>query len=108
MNKKQEAIAEQLEGLRQVIPQGSTVYGIVDHVAKSGMSAVIRLVIMVDGQPLWPNYGAALVTGARLVSRNGRDGLMVRGCGFNRLQHVVDGLSRALYGREGLLRGQDL
>lgn len=105
---KKEIREEQIAGLKEIMPVGSTVYGIMDHVSASGMSAIIRIIIFKDNYPLWPCYGVHIVTGMRRVSRNGRDGIRVNGCGFNRLQHVVDNISYALYGKEGLLKYQDL
>lgn len=98
----------QRQNLRDLIPEGSTVYGIFRSVAPSGMSAVISLVVFVDGRPLWPNYGIGMITDHAVVSKNGRDGLRVSGCGFNRLQHIVDRLAQELYGRADALKYQDL
>lgn len=100
--------ADQLESMRDVFPKGSTVYGIVEHVAASGMSAVIRVVAFKDGQPLWPNWGAACITGMSFVEKNGFSGLRVNGCGFDRLQHVAGNIAYALYGDERALKYQRL
>lgn len=93
-----EAIAE----LRKLLPPGSTVYTIVTHVARSGMSRNIKLYCleMTDGKPglRWiSNYAARAID----YPQANRDGaLKVGGCGMDMCWHVVSSLAYALYGHE--------
>ncbi len=100
--------AEALEDLRRFMPEGSTVYTICRHVAKSGMSAVYSLVVFLDGDDLHPNYSAHIVTGRPLRSVSGQDGILVRGCGYDRARAIVDDIARELYGRDNALKQRSL
>lgn len=96
---KENAIAQ----LRQWISPGDTVYTILDHVSRSGMSRHIRVVLMKceNGKTidLHPNYSVARALGLRQVTRNGRrgDALVVGGCGMDMGFHIVYSLARVLF-----------
>lgn len=91
---KQEAI----EDMKRFFPRGSTVYTICRHVAKSGMLAAYSLVGFVDGSDVHPNYSASIVTGRRLKDYNGHAAIVVRGCGYDRAESIVESLAVELYG----------
>ena len=98
---------EALAVLRKWIKPGDTVYTVLDHVSRSGMSRIIRVVLLQtgdDGKPvdLHPNWAVGKVLGLSHGKRNGRelDGLRVDGCGMDMGFHLVYNLSRTLF-RDG-------
>lgn len=111
---KQEAI----EKLREWVKPGDTVYTILRHVSRSGMSRDISVVLPsvqcdlterleeANGGPkanhriyfLHPNYSVAKAIGARLKSGN-NDAIVMGGCGMDMGFALVYELSHALYGR---------
>jgi len=77
---------------------GDTIYTILRHVSRSGMSRSIGLVSFRDRKfPMHPNWAAACLLGWS-VDRNGRDGVRVDGCGMDMGFHLVYELSGALFG----------
>lgn len=95
--------ADALAKLREWIKPGDTVYTVLDHVSASGMSRIIRVVLLrcEDGRTvdLHPNYAVGQVLGLRHGKRNGRevDGLVMGGCGMDMGFELVYQLSRALF-----------
>jgi hypothetical protein len=92
---KQDAIDQ----LREWLKPGDTVYTILEHVSRSGMSRTIRVVVPYvrdDGRidHLHPNYSVAKAIGAR---RKG-DGIVMGGCGMDMGFALVYELSSVLYG----------
>jgi hypothetical protein len=90
--------------LREWIKPGDTVYTILDHVSRSGMSREIRVLIPYtrdDGTIdfLHPNYLVSQALGWRQSSRGGgrRDGIVIGGCGMDMGFHLVFTLSRVLF-----------
>lgn len=82
--------------LRSYLKPGATVYTIVTHVSKSGMSRRIRCFRIDDGEPYDISGHVALILGYR---RNDRDGgVIVGGCGMDMGFHLVNNLSYALHG----------
>lgn len=105
MTKAQKAEkAEAIAQLREWIKPGDTVYTILDHVSRSGMSRQIRVVLLAceDGRPtdLHPNWAVGKALGLSHGKRNGRelDSLTVGGCGMDMGFHLVYSLSSVLYG----------
>lgn len=99
MTKAQKAErAEAIAKLREWIKPGDTVYTVLEHVSRSGMSREIRVVLLhADGSrvvDLHPNYLVAKVLGERIGKRNG---IMVGGCGMDMGFHIVYTLSRYLF-----------
>lgn len=93
-------VAEQRAKLLRWLKPGDTVYTVLDHVSKSGMSRDIRLVLMkVDdkGEPytLHPNYAAQVLLGYSRAKRG--DGLRVSGCGMDMGFSIVYNLSAVLF-----------
>lgn len=98
---------EQIARLHEWVKPGDTVYTILEHVSRSGMSRHIRLLLlkpdsdMREGvRDIHPNYAAATILGYRQAPRGKGDGLVVGGCGMDMGFHLVYNLSRALY-RDG-------
>lgn len=92
--------AEALENLRKWLKPGDTVYTILDHVSRSGMTRHIRLLVNIKGDEgarrdfIHPNRAAAIVLGE---SQAKRDGLIVTGCGMDMGFATVYNLSRYLF-----------
>lgn len=87
---KQAAIAQLLE----ILKPGATVYTELKRVSKSGMSRVISLKAIQDGEIIALDYLASRVTGYRLDSNGG---LKVGGCGMDMGFHLVYVLGSALW-----------
>lgn len=94
-----QAEREKLEArdkLREWIKPGDTVYTILRHVSRSGMSRDISVKIS-DGNGgfLHPDYLVAKATGSRLAKS---EGIKIGGCGMDMGFALVYDLSHALYG----------
>ena len=110
MTKVQQAEqAEAITKLRGWIKPGDTVYTVLDHVARSGMTRHIRVLVPQRGRKrkgepdafLHPNWAVGKALGMRHAKRNGyeQDALVVGGCGMDMGFHLVYSLSYALYGK---------
>lgn len=97
VSKKQAERAEAIATLRKWLKPGSTVYTVLRHVSRSGMSRDISLVIIHKGETLHPNHIVSRAIGERLVTRNGSDALRVGGCGMDMGFHIVYALGYALW-----------
>lgn len=114
MKNKEEARAD----LRKFFPQGSTVYTICRHVAKSGMLAAYSVVGFLpsdanEARPgdlfdIHPNYSVHVLTGRPLKDYDGHAAIVTRGCGYDRARAIVDDLARELYGDPMVLRHRAL
>jgi hypothetical protein len=101
---------EAIIALRELLAPGDTVYTVVTHVARSGMSRHIRCycVIMQNGKPV-VHWISNLVARALGYSQDYRSGaLKVSGCGMDMCFHVVHSLSYALHGHAGERSGYSL
>jgi len=91
---KQEAIAR----LQRWVKPGATIYCILRHVSRSGMTRVIDLATVEQGDVLPIGYDAALALGWPYDRRRG--GVRVSGTGMDAGFHLVHCLSHALFGAE--------
>jgi len=95
--------AEAIEKLREWLPKGSTVFTILEHVSRSGMSRSIRVVVpyVIEGTKsvefIHPNHSIA-VTLDWSRSKRPHEGIRVGGCGMDMGFHLVYSLSSVLYG----------
>ena len=80
--------------LEKFAPQGSTIYGIVKHVSKSGMLREIDFYVIADNQPRYLSGYIANVLGMKLGDR----GLRVSGAGMDMIFAVVYDLAQRVYG----------
>lgn len=89
--------AEAVATLRKMLPKGSTVYCVLRHVSKSGMSRRIDFykINRKRGDLSFLSGYIATVLGYK---RHGDDGLVIGGCGMDMGFHVVHSLSYALHG----------
>ena len=82
--------------LREWLQPGMTVYTILRHVSRSGMSRDVGVVLMwPDGSTLNPNHLVAKATGGR-VNKAG-DGVVMGGCGMDMGFALVNDLSYNLF-----------
>ena len=90
------------DDLRAILPPGSTIFPIVTHVARSGMSRSIRFLIVHprDGQISDISWMIGRALGYNVDRNHG--GLRVGGCGMDMAFHVIHSLSYALHGRENV------
>ena len=89
--------SESIEWLKARIPVGSTVYGTVRHVSRSGMMRHISFFVVDAGEILPISWHLSRALGYRLASEN-RHALKVGGCGMDMIFSVISNLSYALHG----------
>lgn len=108
---KQHKQAEAYVFLRSVLPKGSTVYTILKHVSRSGMTRGIECYALTVepekigdamsqvGRPLWiTSYVGHAIDSPQPIDYWRKSlGLKVNGCGMDMGFHVVNSLSYALY-----------
>lgn len=78
--------------LNELVP-GDTIYTVLRHISKSGMTRWIDLYVIRDNEPERISYYAALVLGARI----NEEGIKVRGGGMDMGFHLVYRLSCELF-----------
>lgn len=88
---REEAIAE----LRAILRPGDTVYTILRHRSRSGMSRVIDLYVQGPDGPRGIGWQAAKATGNRYDSN--REGIKIGGCGMDMGFALVYALSSTLF-----------
>jgi len=93
--------AEAMANLREWMPRDSTVYLVLRHRSKGGMTREIGLVVFHDGHAIHPNAAVAEALGYRIGKR---DGVLVKGCGRDMGSVLVRQISRALYDETQALR----
>ena len=97
-----------LTDLRTWFSPGDTVYTITRHISRTGMQAKLSVVIFRDGRSLHPTWSVSKVTSIPASRVDGFGALVVRGCGFDRGQSIVDAISYALWGQAGQLKHESL
>lgn len=104
---KQQERQDAIDKLRQWYRPGDTVFTILEHVSRSGMSRQIRVVIPYvteNGQidHLHPNHLIAKALGWRQAKRG--DGIIVSGAGMDMGYHLAYTLSHVLFSDGSALR----
>ena len=92
--------AEAIATLLTIIKPGDTVYTVLRHVSRTGMSRTIACYVIQDGQPRWITSLVSRALGygkLRNVGRTG-EGIHVPGCGMDMGFHLVHSLSYKLWG----------
>lgn len=87
--------------LRKLCRPGTTIYTIIRHVSKSGMTRRIDLFVIRKNRPWRLSHYVADLEGYR-VHRDG--GITVQGCGMDMGFHLVHNLSYALHGHKETAR----
>ena len=90
---------EARQRLLEWIKEGDTVYTVLRSCSRTGMTRVIDLVIIREGQPIYPAYNAAIVLGWK-YDKDGH-GIKVSGCGMDMGFHLVYTLSYVLFNKNG-------
>ena len=95
MTQQQQERTEAITKLRELVNPGDTVYTILRHVSRSGMSRVIGVTIMHDGEPRDITAPTAKALGLSVD----RDcwGVKVSGCGMDMGFHLVYELGARLW-----------
>jgi hypothetical protein len=94
LTKAQEAERQEyIHTLRDELPPGSTLYTVLRHVSRSGMSRNIDVYLIDGGEPHWRSYRVASALGLPIA----QDAVKVVGCGMDMGFHIVSNLSRVLY-----------
>ena len=94
MTKKEAEKRDAIEYLKKSINKGDTLYTIVTHVSKSGMSRNIKVLDIKNEIPSYWNCDISKILGYTLKD----DGtLKVKGCGMDMGFHVVYQLSKVLF-----------
>lgn len=99
-------IEEARAKLREWLPIGSTVYGVVTHVARSGMSRRIRFFIVATEHAGRPHRTEVMnVSGYIAAALDWRRDLHtgdihVDGCGMDMIFHTINSLSYTLHGMD--------
>mgnify|MGYP001574902063 CR=1 FL=1 len=98
-HEQDERRVEALKQLRKLLKPGSTVYTVLRHVAKSGMTRWIDLYVIKGNEPVWiTGYaGQALGTPQSRSDWEKSRGLRVGGCGMDMGFHLVYNLSRVMF-----------
>lgn len=87
--------AEAIERLRALLKPGDTVYTILRHVSRSGMSRSISVVMMGENGPNDVSWAVARAGLGTFDRKN--DGVKVSGCGMDMGFHLVYNLSWVLH-----------
>jgi len=99
---------EAIQRLRELAPEGSTIYTVLRHVTRSGMMRHIDLYVFAPGDDggkpvkLWLSYLAHTALGWPLAKFD--QGVKVSGCGMCMGFHLVETLSRVVYGESNAWR----
>lgn len=96
---KQMQEAEAIVYLRSVLKPGDTVYTVLRHVSRSGMSRGIDFYLIRDSEPLWITSYVGHAIDSPQSEKDWREsrGLRVNGCGMDMGFHCVYSLSRVLF-----------
>lgn len=86
---------EAIQELRSLLQPGDTVYTVLRHVSRSGMSRNIDLYVFRDNEPLYLSWWAAKALGWT-INQGKNEGIKVSGCGMDMGWHLVDTLARTL------------
>ena len=88
-----------IEELRQMLKPGDTVYTVLRHVSRSGMTRGIDCYLIRDNKPVWITgyVGKAIDQPQPMDYWRKSLGLKIGGCGMDMGFHVVYTLSRVLF-----------
>lgn len=93
---KAEDRQDSIAWLREHVPAGSTVYGIVRSVSRSGMSRRIDFYSFTTNGPLYLTGFFSTVYGGSIP--RARRGMLVNGCGMDMVFAVVSNVSSVVHG----------
>lgn len=100
-NLKEKQEAEAIVHLREILNPGDTIYTVLRHVSRSGMSRGIDCYMMAKdgGEPTWITAYVGHAIGSPQSMKDWREqrGLRVEGCGMDMGFHVVNSLSCVIF-----------
>jgi hypothetical protein len=100
MTKVQQSEREQAcSELRETLKPGTTVYTVLRHVSRSGMSRDIDVYVIEDGEPRRITWTVAKA--ADLTYNRKAEAIKIGGCGMDMGFAIVYNLSRSLYSHNG-------
>lgn len=106
-----EELSRATELLKRLFPEGSTVYTVIRHVSRSKMSRTVGAVSIAQHQEfvgslsiLHPNSAVSLLTDYRLDPD--RNGVIVKGIGFDVGARLTQAISLALYQNAFVLKSR--
>ena len=86
--------------LKEFVKEGDTLYTDVKHVSKSGMTRHMKVVqLQVYKNKATPSYWHYFIAKALDLPMNKDYQVIVRGCGMDMGFHLIENLSRVLYGK---------
>ena len=98
MKKSEQEKIEAIEKLRELLKPGDTVYTILTHVSRSGMSRSIKPIIFRDSRPYDLTYLVCKSKEGTFDRNNG--GVKVGGCGMDMGFNLVYNLSYRLFSKD--------
>lgn len=98
-NMKEMKEAEAIVHLREMLKPGDTVYTVLRHVSRSGMTRGIDCYMIADNKPQWITGYVGHAIGSPQPEAYWRKsmGLKIGGCGMDMGFHIVYTLSRVLF-----------
>jgi hypothetical protein len=94
VNEQEKAAA--IEGLREMLKPGDTVYTILRHVSQSGTTRRISCIVIYEGEPRLIDYKVSKIIG--LKRSPGKEGVVIGGSGMNMGFAIVYDLSYYVFG----------
>lgn len=92
-------------------PNGCAINCLIEP-TRTGAGAWIKVftVSLLQEEPSLENitYPVGVATGIPMAEKDGSYRLFLKGCGFNRAQHVADAVNAAMYYTEGSIKGRSL
>ena len=93
---RQDAISK----LKEYVKEGDTLYTDVKHVSKSGMTRHMKVIqLQIYNKKARPSYWHYYIAKALNLPMNRDNQVIVRGCGMDMGFHLINSLSRTLYGK---------
>jgi hypothetical protein len=93
--------AEAIENLRAWMPRGSTVYLVLRHRSRGGMTREIGVVVIHEGKAAHVSLAVAEAFGYRIGKR---DGVIVHGCGMDMGFALIARIAVALHDEQRALK----
>jgi len=92
---------EAIENLRAWMPRGSTVYLVLRHRSRGGMTREIGVVVVHEGKAVHASFAVSDAFGYRIGKR---DGVIVHGCGMDMGFALVARMAVALHDEQRALK----
>ncbi len=83
--------------LRNLCPENASIYAVRLHTAKSGATHDVTFFVVSEGRAVGIDWLICRILGLHISPVN--SGVRIKGGGMDMAYHVIDSLSRALYGK---------